>query len=266
MYIINNFFNELIEFVEELSILIMEDWYKFKLFIKDNNTSFIYFIIFAFSILFVDFSSLGSSWNRYSKKNNIYIRQYGGSTATPVKAAEATATPVKAAEATATPVKAAEATTAEAKTAEAKTAEAKTAEATTEAKTAEAKTAEAKTAEAKTAEAKTAEATTAEAKALLDGTKDAAVPKKPDSELKDVDKKLSWFKKMKTKMAGATGSYGALGPVFGNLNEVFDRVGILFSFAASILVFVGVISLPVLIFLVLTYCVIKMMVSKFTGL
>ena len=251
MYIINNFFNELIEFVEELSILIMEDWYKFKLFIKDNNTSFIYFIIFAFSILFVDFSSLGSSWNRYSKKNNIYIRQYGGSTAIPAKAAEATTTEAKTAEATATPVKAAEATTAEAKTAEAKTAEAKTAEATTEAKTAEAKTAEAKTTEAKT---------------LLDGTKDAAVPKKPDSELKDVDKKLSWFKKMKTKMTGATGSYGALGPVFGNLNEVFDRVGILFSFAASILVFIGVISLPVLMFLVLTYCVIKMMVSKFTGL
>ena len=77
------------------------------------------------------------------------------------------------------------------------------------------------------------------------------------SESKDIDKKLGMFKKFKGNLGNGAG------PVFGNLDRIFKYTEAMFVILTSILIIVGVLSLPVLIFIVITYCVIKMMVGKF---
>jgi len=67
--------DELIEFAEELTLLIKQDWEKSKQFIKKHKTYFFWILALFVSMQFTDILSLGKSWDIYCKKHNI---QSGG--------------------------------------------------------------------------------------------------------------------------------------------------------------------------------------------
>ena len=289
-------FDNLIDFIDELYILIKQDWVKFKLFVKENKNYILWLFIALITLQFTDIMNLGSSWNRYCKKNNI---QQGGSnsgsaeTATPTadsatptaetkpaetkpaeqkaeqKAAPATptATPPETKPATppatppAKPEGETKSATSPAETKTNKQAEVKSAEtAKTNKPEGEKKTNKPED-EKKTAESEGEKKTnkpTGEKKA---GTGNSENKDKEDT-VKDIDKKLGFFNKLKGKIKDSAGQHGLAGPVLGNLEGIFGAVGGIFTFAATILIFLGILSLPVLIFLIITYCVIKMMVGK----
>jgi hypothetical protein len=90
--------------------------------------------------------------------------------------------------------------------------------------------------------------------------------KRQESEAKANQKKISFFEQIKNKFGKGTewgGQHGALGPVFGNLEKIFDSVKTVFYIITVILTIAGILSIPVLIFLIITYMVFKTMVSKF---
>ena len=51
-------------------------------------------------------------------------------------------------------------------------------------------------------------------------------------------------------------------PVFGNLDKIFNMTQGMFALIIFILIVVGVLSLPVIIFIVITYCIIKNLCSR----
>jgi uncharacterized membrane protein len=85
-----------------------------------------------------------------------------------------------------------------------------------------------------------------------------AKEKKPaaDSETKNVQKKLDLFNELKGKK-DKLAKNGLAGPVFSNLEGIFGAVGGIFSLLMVILTIIGILSLPVLIFIIITYCIIK---------
>jgi hypothetical protein len=130
---------------------------------------------------------------------------------------------------------------------------------------------QAKTMNSLTGEAEQSVKSKADAKALKQG-KAALISqyKEGKSEAREQDKlmkankeRISFFEGIKKKFQG-TLSPGALGgPVFGRLDLIFDSVKDVFYIIAVILTIVGVLSLPVLVFLIITYYVFKNMLSKF---
>ena len=98
-------------------------------------------------------------------------------------------------------------------------------------------------------------------KNLLD-KKEAKKTAEGEDSVKSVDKKLGFFNKLKGQVQKSAGQHGMAGPVLGNLDGIFGAVGGMFTFAAVILIFFGILSLPVLIFLVITYCIVKKIVGK----
>jgi hypothetical protein len=81
--------------------------------------------------------------------------------------------------------------------------------------------------------------------------------------MKANQERISFFEGIKKKF-NSTLSPGALGgPLFGRLDLIFDSVKSIFYIIAIILTIVGVLSLPVLVFLIITYYVFKTMISKF---
>lgn len=199
--------DELIDFTNELIELLKQDWEKFKKFVKEYKTYLYWILVLFITMQFTDLLSLGSSWERYCKKNSIDSNsknsnnmQKGGSNAEAPPAPEA---PPEA------PVE-----------------------------------------------------TKAEQKARLYKKK---VSQRSDakafgSESKDIEKKLGWFKQFKTQFST---NIGGAGPIFGNLDRIFKYTEAMFAIFTTILIIVGVLSLPVLIFLIITYCVIKLLVGKF---
>lgn len=84
-----------------------------------------------------------------------------------------------------------------------------------------------------------------------------------DQLMKANKERISFFEGIKKKFQ-STMSPGALGgPLFGRLDLIFDSVKNIFYIIAIILTIVGVLSLPVLVFLIITYYVFKTMLSKF---
>ena len=84
-----------------------------------------------------------------------------------------------------------------------------------------------------------------------------------DKLLKANQERISFFEGIKNKF-NSTLSPGALGgPLFGNFDLIFDSVSHIFYIIGIILVVAGVLSLPVLVFLIITYYVFKTMISKF---
>lgn len=85
------------------------------------------------------------------------------------------------------------------------------------------------------------------------------------SELDKNKERINFFQKMKQKFqpGGWFGRFGALGPVFGNLEAIMDSVKWLFALMLVIAIIVGALSLPVIIFMVITYFVIKSLLGKF---
>jgi hypothetical protein len=110
------------------------------------------------------------------------------------------------------------------------------------------------------------EAKKAGEKEAKDKQKEAKEKADEQDETKQIDKKLGFFNRFKNRIGKSFGRYGALGPVFGNLDVVFGYVKGMFILIGTILVLIGVMSLPVLIFLVLTYCVFKSLLGRFTNL
>jgi hypothetical protein len=83
-------------------------------------------------------------------------------------------------------------------------------------------------------------------------------------ETKDVEQKLGFFKRMKAYVSGpTTGKYGLAGPVFGSIDRITTYLQGLISVFTLVLVILGVVSIPVFIFLVITYTVFKVLVTKF---
>ena len=216
------FFDNLIDFIKELYELLKEDWVKFNLFIKENKKNVIWCLIAFITLQFTDVMSLGSSWDKYCKKNNI---QRGGSSGTASAAPAPAASTASAAPAPATP--------------------ATTPDTADTAEPAMTKNEKHKAAKQKILDKK-------EAKKTAEG----------EDSVKSVDKKLGFFNKLKGQVQKSAGQHGMAGPVLGNLDGIFGAVGGMFTFAAVILIFFGILSLPVLIFLVITYCIVKKIVGK----
>lgn len=81
--------------------------------------------------------------------------------------------------------------------------------------------------------------------------------------MKANQERISFFEGIKKKFQ-STLSPGALGgPLFGRMDLIFDSVKNIFYIITIILTIVGVLSLPVLVFLIITYYVFKTMISKF---
>lgn len=87
--------------------------------------------------------------------------------------------------------------------------------------------------------------------------------KDSEAEMKANKERLSFFEGIKKKFH-STMSPGALGgPLFGRLDLIFDSVKDVFYIVAVLLTIAGILSLPVLVFLIITYYVFKTMISKF---
>ena len=70
------------------------------------------------------------------------------------------------------------------------------------------------------------------------------------------------FQKLKGRIKGAAGQDGLLGPVLGNLGGITSTFTTLITIVTVILTIIGVLSIPVLIFLVITYYTIKKISGK----
>jgi len=221
------FFENLLEFIEEFYELLKEDWRKFKLFIKQNKDYIIWLIIAVITLQFTDVMSLGSSWNRYCKKNNI---QTGGGNVGPGPGQETEKNT------NAGPEPAKEKTKEEAKDKKKKKKK----------KTEDTK----KTEKQKKKDDKQAKKDTKASD--KQAQKDA---KGPEDSSKS--KKMGVFDKLKGKAKAGVGQHGMSGPILGNLDGIFGALEGMFAFAALILIIIGILSLPVLIFIVITYTIIK---------
>ena len=195
--------DELVDFTYELIELLKQDWEKFKIFIKEYKKYLFWIMVLFITMQFTDLMSLGSSWEKYCKKNGIDSNskdsnskdsniQTGGGNEAPAEAPKQIKTSI-------------------------------------------------------------------ERKEIIkkEGQK---VARGMGSESKDIDRKLGFFRQFKSQFSG---NIGGAGPVFGNLDRIFKYTEAMFAIFTTILIIVGVLSLPVLIFLIITYCVIKLLVGKF---
>jgi cobalamin biosynthesis Mg chelatase CobN len=67
------------------------------------------------------------------------------------------------------------------------------------------------------------------------------------------------------KKKGITKSIGdslKKNPVFGNMNHIFSMTTSMFSLVLFLLAIVGILSLPVILFIIITYCVIKSLLNR----
>ena len=207
-----NLFDNILDFIAELNELLLEDWRKFKFFIKENKDYMIWLFILLITLQFTDVMSLGTSWNKYCKKHNI---QSGGEGNAPPPSAEDSAPPT----------------------------------------------------EPESSKDKGGNAPPGDGKDKGGEGEEGKKPKgeeadEGDESVKGVDKKLSLFNKLSGKLKSSAGAHGMAGPVLGNLGGIFSAVEGMFTLIAVVLIFIGILSLPVLVFLVITYCIIKMMVGK----
>ena len=78
-----SFFDNLIEFLDELYELLKEDWLKFKLFVKENKKNLIWIFFALITLQFTSILNIGNSCNKYYKNKNIQTtdHQKGGSNA-----------------------------------------------------------------------------------------------------------------------------------------------------------------------------------------
>jgi hypothetical protein len=223
-----SFFNNLIEFIDELTELLKEDWQKFKIFFKENKNSIIWLFISLITLQFTNFMSLGTSFNIYLKKNN--IQQRGGNGTVPAPVPEPVSETIKT---TNLPLPA---------------------NAPKGPKTKDEQIAnEKKKILDKKADKK-------KAKEEKKAKKNKGVGE--DSDVKDIDKKLGIFNKLKGKISDSAGQHGMMGPVFSNLDGVMRAFEGIIALVTFILIIVGIISLPIFIFLIITYCIIKFILGK----
>ena len=232
-----SFFDNIIDFLNELIELLKEDWKKFKLFARENKKNLIWLFIALITLQYTDLLHVGNSCNKYYKTQTDQI-QKGGSTAPPVVASSTTSSnsatppPVKPKRGAPPPI-----------------------DRSTKPKPG-AKPGAAPPPAPLTPDQIKAKRTDAAKKHVLDKKQG----KSEASESKNVQKNLDLFEKIKGKKE-KLGKNGMAGPIFSNLEGIFSSVGALFSVLLTILTILGILSLPVLIFIIITYCVVKKMLG-----
>ena len=190
--------HELCECVEELTLLIKQDWEKSKQFIKKHKTYFFWILALFISMQFTDVLSLGKSWDIYCKKHNI---QNGSGNDVSVNSST------------------------------------------------------------KQAEGSAVKQDEGSAVKQAEGSADKQVENGPTKGTGSPPSKGKLSKKIGKSKASFTSSIKS-NPVFGNLDKVFDMTEGMFTILIFILVIVGVLSLPVIIFIIITYCIIKNLCSR----
>jgi hypothetical protein len=216
-------FDELILFTKELIELLNEDWIKIKKFIKENIKYVFWVCVLFITMQFTDIISLGASYDRYCKLNGI---QRGGEGHPPeVKASPPAGAP------TGTPA-------------------------------------------APHGAPPGGEHGAAPHGAPPGGEHGAAPHGAPGGEhgtdvKADAKKEKKEKKEKKPKSAvkgkGMTGKIKSSiqnNPVFGNLDKIFGMVEGMVALITLILIVVGIMSLPILMFIALTYCVLKIMFTQ----
>jgi len=216
-----------VDFIYELIELLKEDWSKFKHFISENGKYVFWLFIAIITLQFTDIMSIGASWEKYNNHTHNHTTQKGGSNGVAPGGNSSTDTTE-----------------------------------TTEPTKAEKKAA--KKAEKKAESEQKREMIDQKKKELTQSATDKK--QKVESGSAHVDKQLGLFNKLKGNVKSSAGKHGIGGPILGNLGGVFDTVSGMFVVLGFILLIIGVISLPVIVFLVITYCVVKKMVGTFMGL
>lgn len=195
--------DELIEFAEELTLLIKQDWEKSKQFIKKHKTYFFWILALFVSMQFTDILSLGKSWDIYCKKHNI---QSGGGNSDVASSAKQVVEGSKQGD----------------------------------------------------------EGGKQEADGVKQGT--GAGAGGPTSAGQPQRIRMRSQGLMGQSRIGRSQSRFARtirrNPVFGNLDKIFNMTQGMFALVMFILVIVGVLSLPVIIFIIITYCIIKNLCSR----
>ena len=212
----NTICDDFIDFIQEFTELLKQDWEKTKTFVKEN-TKYVYWVIILFvTMQFTDIISIGKSYERFCKTNSM---QRGGANAGPAPADTGA-------------------------NAKAGAANAKAGAAGANAK-AGAAGADAKAGAAGADGAATGAATGAAAPALP-GAKQPKLKK-------------SVFGKTKRGIASSIKN----NPVFGNLDKIFGYVESIAVIITFILIVIGILSLPILLFISVTYVIIKKVLKYF---
>ena len=257
------FIDEINNFISKLSDLIKDDWNKTKHFIKTYKTHILWVIILLSFIEYVGIMNLSSIVGQPYKNNN---KQHGGAPfianyTLDKSVSNMTTNYNKKTNNIAQNIARESAETQEERIKKNNVSPDNDIPSTPEATTT-----------AATTEATTAAATTDTASPATDtkppATGTSKAPAKPKSKGNGLFNKFASL--LKTGSSGKSPSNkgknnkerSKLGPVFGNLNMIMDYLKKIGSVLSVILVCLGVISLPVLIFLTIVYTVIKYLIKK----
>ena len=229
--------DELIEFAEELTLLIKQDWEKSKQFIKKHKTYFFWILALFVSMQFTDILSLGKSWDIYCKKHN--IQSGGGNTNAPPPL------PPPRVNRSSKP-----------KGADGESSKGADVESS------------------KGADGESSKGADGESQKGTDGAKQGEEGSKGTGAGAGSPTSAGQPQRMRTRSQGLMGQ-SRIGrsqsrfartmrrnPVFGNLDKIFNMTQGMFALVMFILVIVGVLSLPVIIFIIITYCIIKNLCSR----
>ena len=237
--------DELIEFAEELTLLIKQDWEKSKQFIKKHKTYFFWILALFVSMQFTDILSLGKSWDIYCKKHN--IQSGGGNSNAPPPLPPPRIN----------------------RSSKPKVAERESS------KVAEGESSKVAEGESsKGADGESSKVADGESSKVADGAKQGEEASKGTGAGAGGPTSAGQPQRMRTRSQGFMGQ-SRIGrsqsrfartirrnPVFGNLDKIFNMTQGMFALVMFILVIVGVLSLPVIIFIIITYCIIKNLCSR----
>jgi hypothetical protein len=230
---------ELKAFWKELCDLLYIDMKNAYLFITENKNYFICTVILAFLLQFTNVSNLGTSFERYCRKE-LNIKQSGGAGAIASVAGASGISEISKGAAYRS------------------LKEGKRAEAAQMKQTAKDLAEDATSDKDKYAKSKKI--------SKKEFTKDMKLKKQQEEESKTNQKRISFFENIKNKLGKGGdwgGQYGILGPVFGNMEKIMDSVKTIFYIITILLTIAGILSIPVLIFLVITYMIIKYILGKY---
>lgn len=239
---------ELKEFWDELVDLLYTDLRNSYLFLTENKNYFMCAVILAILLQFTSVSNLGTSFDKYCNKTINHIKQSGGGEGTPESNASQKVQEYADYKKMKKDQKAQKKADKKAE---------KEASLTDEQKA------------SKDAKKKGKSLFAAQQSSKNSYKSETKKRQAQEDESKANQKRIGFFENIKNKFGKGSswgGLYGTLGPVFGNMEKIFDSVKTIFYIAAIILTIVGVLSLPVLIFLIITYMVFKAMIGKFTVL
>jgi len=229
--------DELFEFAEELTLLIKQDWEKSKQFIKKHKTYFFWILALFVSMQFTDILSLGKSWDIYCKKHN--IQSGGGNSNAPPPL------PPPRVNRSSKP-----------KGDDGESSKGADGESS------------------KGADGESSKGADGESSKGADGAKQGEEASKGTGAGAGGPTATGQPQRMRTRSQGLMGQ-SRIGrsqsrfartmrrnPVFGNLDKIFNMTQGMFALVMFILIIVGVLSLPVIIFIIITYCIIKNICSR----